>query len=141
MSLKRFSDDRYLKIAFVIGGIYDILLGVPLLFFPDLASTILNVSKPEPLILFQTIGIFLIIIGYFLLIATQDVCKFIFIGVGSAVIRLGYATLVVLTWLTLEIEMGYFLVAMTDALTAIVLLVPIILTEGVSWNQLWRLQT
>lgn len=141
MSLKRFSDDRYLKIAFVIGGIYDILLGVALLFFPDLTSTILNVSKPEPVILPQTIGIFLIIIGYFLLIVIQDIRKFIFIGVGSVVIRLGYATLVVLTWLTLEIEIGYFIVAMTDTLTAIILLVPIILTEGVSWKQLWQLQT
>ena len=141
MSLKRFSDDRYLKIAFVIGGIYDILLGVPLLFFTDLTSTILNVSKPEPVILPQTIGIFLIIIGYFLLIVIQDIRKFIFIGVGSVVIRLSYATLAVLTWLTLEIEIGYFIVAMTDTLTAIILLVPIILTEGVSWKQLWQLQT
>ena len=138
MSLKRFSDDHYLRIAFLIGGIYDILLGVPLLFFPDLTATLLQVSKPDPLILPQITGVFLIIVGYFLLVATQDVRKFIFIGVGSAIIRLGFAALVVLTWLTLEIEMGYFTVAMTDTLTAIILLVPIILTEDISWKQLWQ---
>lgn len=139
MSMKRFSDDRYLRIAFLIGGIYDILLGLPLLFFPDFTATLLNVTKPEPIILTQTIGIFLILVGYFLLIATQDVRRLVFVGVGSIVIRLGYVTLVVLVWLTSEIEMGYILIAMTDTLTAIFLLIPIILTEDVSWKQLWRL--
>ncbi len=137
--MKRFSDDRYLRIAFLIGGIYDVLLGVPLLFFPDLTATLLNVTKPEPIIWAQTIGIFLILVGYFLLIATQDVRRLVFIGVGSIVIRLGYVTLVVLAWLKSEIEMGYTLIAMTDTLTAIILLIPIILTEDVSWKQLWRL--
>ena len=139
MSLKRFSDDRYLKMAFLIGGIYDILLGVPLLFFPDFTATLLNITKPEPLILPQITGLFLIIIGYFLIIATQDVRKLVFIGIGSVVIRLGYAALVIFTWMTLEIEMGYFLIAMTDTLTAIILLVPILLTEDVSWKNLWRI--
>lgn len=139
MSLKRFSDDRYLKMAFLIGGIYDILLGVPLLFFPDFTATLLNITKPEPLILPQITGLFLIIIGYFLIIATQDVRKLVFIGIGSVVIRLGYAALVIFTWMTLEIEMGYFIIAMTDTLTAIILLVPILLTEDVSWKQIWRL--
>lgn len=137
--MKKFADDRYLKIAFIIGGIYDLLLGVPMLFAPDLTASLLNVTKPDPIILPQTIGVFLIIIGYFLLIATQDVKRFVFIGVGSVVIRLGYAILVVLTWLTIEIEMGYVLAAMTDTLTAILLLVPILLTEEVSWKHLWQL--
>jgi len=110
-----------------------------MLFAPDLTASLLNVTKPEPIILPQTIGVFLIIIGYFLLIATQDVKRFVFIGVGSVVIRLGYATLVILTWLTSEIETGYILVAMTDTLTAIILLVPILLTEEVSWKHLWQL--
>lgn len=141
MSLKRFSDDRYLKIAFLIGGIYDILLGVPLLFFPDFTATLLNITKPEPLILPQITGLFLLIIGYFLIIASQDVRKLVFIGIGSVVIRLGYVALVIFTWMTLEIEMGYFIIAMTDTLTAIILLIPIVLTEDVSWKQIWRLKS
>ncbi len=139
MSLKKFTDDRYLKMAFFIGGIYDILLGVPMLFLPDLTATLLDITKPEPMFWAQVIGLFLIGIGYFLLIATQDVRKFVFIGVGSAVIRLGYVTLVILSWFTIGIEMGYILVATTDMLTAIILLVPIVLTEDVSWKNLWRI--
>jgi hypothetical protein len=138
MNLKKISDDRYLKIAFLIGGIYDVLLGLPMLLFPDFTATILNVTKPEPIIWAQTIGIFLIIVGYLLLFATQDVQRFVFIGVGSVVIRLGYATLVILTFITSGIETGYILVALTDTLTALILLIPMILTEDVSWNQLWR---
>jgi hypothetical protein len=139
VNLKRISDDRYLKIAFLIGGIYDVLLGLPMLFFPDFTATLLNVTKPEPIIWVQTIGIFLIIVGYLLLLATQDVRRLVFIGVGSVVIRLGYATLVILTLITSGIETGYVLVAITDTLTALILLIPMILTEDVSWNQLWRL--
>ena len=140
MSLKKFADDRYLRIAFIIGGIYDILLGIPMLFLPDLTATLLNVIKPEPILWAQVIGLFLIIVGYFLLVATHDVRKFVFIGVGSALVRLGYATLVILSWFTIGIETGYILVATTDALTAIILLVPIILTEDVSWKNLWHIE-
>ena len=139
ISMKKLIDDRYLKTAFLVGGIYDILLGIPMLFLPDLTATLLNVTKPEPIIWAQTSGVFLIIVGYFLLIGTQDARRLAFIGVGWAVIRLGYATLTVLSWLTIGIEMGYMLVAMTDTLTAIILLVPIFLTEEVSWKQLWEL--
>ncbi|UCG03990.1 MAG: hypothetical protein JSW11_08375 [Candidatus Heimdallarchaeota archaeon] len=139
MRLKRFSDDRYLKIAFLIGGVYDILLGVTLLVFPDLTASLLQITKPKPILWVQTIGIFLIFVGYFLLIATQDVQRLVFIGVGSSVIRLGYAALVIWAILTTGIEMGYILTAITDTITAIILLIPIILTEDVSWRQLWQL--
>ena len=139
MSFKRISDDRYLKIAFLIGGIYDVLLGLPLLFLPDFTATLLSVTKPEPIIWAQTIGLFLIFVGYYLLMAIPDVKRLVFIGVGSIVIRLGYATLVLLALMTYGIETGYILIAITDTLTAFILLIPIILTEDVSWNQLWRL--
>ena len=139
MSWRRISDERFLKIAFLIGGIYDILLGIPLLFLPDLTADFLNVTKPEPIIWAQTIGIFLIIVGYLLLIATQDVRRLVVIGVGSIAIRLGYAILVLFALMTSGIETGYFLIAITDTLTALILLIPMILTEDVSWNQLWRL--
>ncbi|UCG89617.1 MAG: hypothetical protein JSU57_03850, partial [Candidatus Heimdallarchaeota archaeon] len=71
--------------------------------------------------------------------ATQDVRRLVFIGVGSAVGRLGYVMLAVFAWFTIGIEMGYLIVAMTDTLTAIILLVPIFLTEDVSWKSMWPL--
>jgi hypothetical protein len=138
LSWKKFTDDRYLKIAFAIGGFYDILLCVTM-FFPDLTSTLLNVTKPDPIIFSYTSGLFLIIIGSFLLLATQDVQRLVFIGIGSVVIRLGYAILVFFL-LPVGIEIVYILVAVTDTITAILLIVPIILTEGVIWKQLWQIK-
>jgi hypothetical protein len=139
MSLKKFSDDRILKIALLIGGIYDILLGLPMAIVPDLVVTIFNFTQPEPIILFQIIGVFLIVVGYLLFMASQDARRLAFIGVGSAVIRLGYAMLAVLTWLTIGIDMGYILLAITDTLVAVILLGSISLTEGISWKNLWQL--
>ncbi|MFX0050815.1 MAG: hypothetical protein ACFE9L_20220 [Candidatus Hodarchaeota archaeon] len=139
MSLKKFSNDRYLKIAFLIGGIYDIVFGLPMLILPNLVVTILNIAKPEPIIQLQTIGAFLIFVGYLLLMASQDGRRLAFIGVGSAVKRLGYVILVVLAWLTIGIDLGYILVAITDTLIAIIILVPIALTEGISWKNLWQI--
>ncbi|MFX0183316.1 MAG: hypothetical protein ACFE95_09580 [Candidatus Hodarchaeota archaeon] len=61
-----------MKIAFLIGRIYDMLLDIPILILPDFTTTDLNITKPKPIILFQISGIYLVIIGYFLLIASQD---------------------------------------------------------------------
>ncbi|MFW9905356.1 MAG: hypothetical protein ACFFFH_13530 [Candidatus Thorarchaeota archaeon] len=52
-------------------------------------------------------------------------------------IRLGYVTLVLLAWMSSDIETGYIPIAMTNPLTTIILLVLIVLTEDVSWNNLW----
>jgi hypothetical protein len=138
MSWKKFTGERYLKIAFAIGGIYDIVLGISM-FFPDLTSELLKVTKPDPIIFSYTNGLFLIIIGSFLLIATQNVRKLVFIGIGSVIIRLGYAVLVLIL-LPAGIEMAYILIAATDTLTAIMLLVPIVLTDGITWKQFWKIE-
>ena len=110
-----------------------------MLFLPDFVVTLLNIPKPEPMVLIQTLGVFLIIIGYFLLLVTRDVRKLAFIGAGSCIIRFGYAFLAVLAYFTQDLEAGYLLVASTDTITAIILLVPLLLTEGVSWKNLWQL--
>lgn len=137
--MKKFTDDHYLKIAFLIGGIYDIILGISMIFLSDFIVRLLNITKPEPMVLPYTIGVFLIIIGYFLIIATQDVRRLAFIGAGSCIIRFGYAFLAVLAYFTQDLEAGYLLMASTDTITAIILLVPLLLTEGVSWKNLWQL--
>lgn len=138
MSWKKFTGERYLKIAFAIGGTYDIVLGISM-FFPDLTSELLKVTKPDPIIFSYTSGLFLIIIGSFLLIATQNVRKLVFIGIGSVIIRLGYAVLVLIL-LPTGIKMAYILIAATDTLTAIMLLIPIVLTDGITWKQFWKIE-
>ena len=69
--MKKFADDRYLRIAFLIGGIYDLVLGITLLIFSDFFVEFLNVTKPDNMIFTQINGLFLIAVGYFLIYSIQ----------------------------------------------------------------------
>ncbi|MFW9779821.1 MAG: hypothetical protein ACFFE8_13280 [Candidatus Heimdallarchaeota archaeon] len=135
--MKRFDQDTYLRIGIIIGGIYDLVLGGSLL-FPDLIPPVLSIGKPNPEIYSYVVGLFLIAVGYLLLISSQDVTRLAFIGVGSCFVRLGFALIAVLSWLTIGIETGYLLLAMTDTITAAFILIPMVLTEGISWTSLWQ---
>ncbi|MHA2366050.1 MAG: hypothetical protein ACXAC7_18975 [Candidatus Hodarchaeales archaeon] len=138
--MKKFTDDRFLKLAFLIGGIYDLILGINLLIFPDLSASLLNITKTDPEIMSQTNGLFLLAVGYLLIVASQDSRRLAFIGVGSCFVRLSYAFLVVIALITIEnFETGYLIVALTDTLTAIIILIPMVLTEGISRKNLWKI--
>ncbi|MHA2246706.1 MAG: hypothetical protein ACXADY_17315 [Candidatus Hodarchaeales archaeon] len=136
--MKKFADDRYLRIAFLIGGIYDLILGISLLFFSDFLIELLNITKPDNMIFTKINGLFLITVGYFLIYARQNVRKLAFIGFGSAFIRFSYACIVLITWITQEIELVYLIVGITDGLTAIILLIPLLMTDDVTWKQIWQ---
>ena len=137
MNINKFQSDRFLRIAFLVGGCYDIILGISLFFLSDLLEILFSVSKPEPMIFPQTTGILLIIVGYFLVIS-RDVKKFAFIGAGSCVIRFTYTFLTVFTWLSQGIESWYLFFALTDGLTGFFILLALVMTEGVSWENLWK---
>lgn len=135
----KFSNDRFLKIAFLIGGIYDILLGITLLTMPVGVAQLFGVSPPTDIIFVQVTALFLIFVGYYLLYAIQDVRKMAFIGYGSSFVRLGYAVIVILGVINQTVETGYLMVAMTDTITAIILLVPLLLTEDVGYAKIWKI--
>ncbi|MFX0065929.1 MAG: hypothetical protein ACFFC7_27505 [Candidatus Hermodarchaeota archaeon] len=127
-----------MKVAFLIGGIYDIILGISSLFLTNFLATLFSVSIPDPLIFPQVTGIFLIVVGYFLIYASRDARKLAFIGMGSCIIRFTFALIVFLTWFTQGIEVFYLLLALTDILTGTLILLPLLLTEDVSWRQVWQ---
>ncbi|MHA2226726.1 MAG: hypothetical protein ACXAC8_16055 [Candidatus Hodarchaeales archaeon] len=137
MNVKKIQSDRFLRLAFLVGGCYDIILGISLLFLSDFLEILFSISKPEPIIFPQTTGILLVVIGYFLVI-TREVKKFAFIGAGSCVIRLTYTFLTLFTWISQGIEVWYLFFALTDGLTGLFLLLALIMTEGVSWENLWK---
>lgn len=136
--MKKTMNDRYLAIAFVIGGIYDIMLGIGLVFFVDLLSEILDEPKPEPLIFAQVSGLFLIVIGYFLLYAAQNPRKLAFIGAGSVIARISYAIIVLSTWILDEISAIYLFFGLADTLTALLILLALLLTDDITSRQLWE---
>ncbi|MHA1947370.1 MAG: hypothetical protein ACXAC6_11235 [Candidatus Hodarchaeales archaeon] len=136
--MSKFADVKYLKIGFLIGGIYDLLFGIGILFFSDLMVDFLGIKKPDNMIFVYTSGLFLILVGYILIYtANRNVEDFIFIGLGSCIIRFSYFLIVVLVWLTDGIEIIYVLVGCTDALTGLLILIPILSIDTNAWKQLW----
>jgi len=55
--MKKFKDDQVLKTAFYLGGVYDLFLGVGLLFFSDLVVSILDYSYFSRDIVYATLAI------------------------------------------------------------------------------------
>ncbi len=137
--MKKFKDDQVLKTAFYLGGVYDLLLGIGLLFFSDLVVSILSITKPDNMIFVQLTGLFLLFAGYCLCYAGYfDVKKMAFIGLGMVILRFSYLLIAIIGVINKELELIYLVIGFSDAIMALVLLIPIILTEGASVKQLWR---
>lgn len=130
---------RPLRRAFILSGVYDLLLGFGLLFFLDLFLVrLLGATKPENQQFPQITGLFLLVLGYILLYGSQNVQTFAFLGFGMALLRFSFAGIVLMTWLQTGIEDAYLIFALSDFVMAWVLLVPLLFTEGVSIHQMWR---
>ncbi len=136
---KKFKNDRILKIAFFIGGFYDLILGVGVLFFSDLLVRFFRLSKPDNMIFVQLTGLFLIFAGYCLLYSAYfDVLKMTFTGLGMVIVRFSYFIISLIGVINQELELAYLLIGFSDAIMALVLLIPIILTDGTSIKKLWN---
>jgi hypothetical protein len=128
-----------LRYSFILSGVYDLLLGMGLLLFMDFFLVqLLGTTRPKNLQFPQITGLFLLVVGYFQLYGSQDVQSFAFLGFGMAVLRLSFGGIVLLTWLQRGIEGAYLIFALSDFLLALVLILPLLFTEGVSIQLGWR---
>lgn len=137
----KLKNDKIVKLAYLIGGIYDLILGLGLVFFADFMIKMMDVSKPDKMIFVHLSGIFLIVIGYFLLYSIPNVKYLAFIGFSSGVLRFSYASIVLFTYISIGIEDAYLLTALTDILTGLFLIISLLLTEGISWKQIYSFNT
>ena len=136
--MSKFADVKYIKIGFLIGGIYDLLLGIGVIFFSDLMVEFFGITKPDNMIFVYISGLFLILVGYFLIYtAYRNVEDFLFIGLGSCIIRFSYFFIVIFVWLIDGIEVIYVLIGCTDAFTGLLILLPILMVDKNAWKQLW----
>ncbi|MFW9995052.1 MAG: hypothetical protein ACFFD4_23645 [Candidatus Odinarchaeota archaeon] len=135
--MKRFKTDSWLKIAYLTAGVYDIVLGVGLVFLAKPFSLISGVSLPDSLIFVQVSGLFLITMGYFLIYSCRNPKNFVFVGVGSAFVRFSYVMIIILALLVGTIESAFVFLAATDGLTGLFILLVLVLTEGISWRKVW----
>ncbi len=137
--MRKFKDDQVLKTAFYLGGVYDLFLGVGLLFFSDMVISFLSITKPDNMIFVQLTGLFLLFVGYCLCYAGYfDVKKMTFIGLGMVILRFSYLLIAIIGVINKDLELIYLVIGVSDAIMALVLLIPIILTEGTSVKQLWQ---
>jgi hypothetical protein len=135
VALRKIKNDLYLKVSFQIGGFYNILAGIFLFIFSDSFPSSIVAQFPNPIFL-QIIALFLIVVGYFLVYSSQNPKKLVIIGVGSAASRLGYFLIVLVSFFCQDLEIVYLVFGIVDACIAILILIPILLTEGISWHQL-----
>lgn len=135
----KFKNDRILQVAFYLGGIYDLILGIGVLLFSDMIVAIFRITKPDNMIFVQLTGLFLLFAGYCLIYAAYyDVKKMAFIGLGMVIIRFTYLFVALFGVLSGELEFAYLLIGISDGFMALVILVPIILTDGTSLARLWQ---
>ena len=134
--LKKIKNDWYLKVSFLIGGTYNLLSGIILLLFWDSLSSLFEAQIPNSIFI-QIIAIFLIVVGYFLIYAAQNPRELVIIGVGSATTRLVYFLIALVSLIRQDIEIVYLIFGIIDAFVAIIILIPLLLTEGISWQKLW----
>lgn len=135
--LRKIKNDWYLKVSFLIGGTYNLLSGIILLLFWDSLSSFFEAQIPNPIFI-QITAVFLIVVGYFLVYAAQNPRELVIIGVGSATTRFGYFLIVLISLIGQDIEIVYLIFGIIDAFIAIIILIPLLLTEGISWQKLWR---
>ncbi len=137
--MNRLKNDRILQIAFYLGGIYDLMLGIGVLFLSDLLISIFRITKPDNMIFVQLTGLFLLFAGYCLIYAAyNDVKKMAFIGLGMVIIRFIYLLVALFGVLSGELEFAFLLIGISDGIMALVILIPILLTDGTSLSQLWQ---
>ena len=136
--MSRMADVKYVKMGFLIGGIYDLLFGIGVLFFSDFMINILGIKKPDNMIFVYISGLFLILVGYILIYSSyRDIENFLFIGLGSSFIRLSYFVIVIFIWLTEGVEIVYVLVGCTDALTGLLILIPTLMFDKSALKKMW----
>ncbi|MFW9779524.1 MAG: hypothetical protein ACFFE8_11770 [Candidatus Heimdallarchaeota archaeon] len=134
--MRKIKNDWYLRVSFLLGGSYNLLSGIILLLFWDALFSFFSVNKPEPIFV-QITGLFLIVVGYFLIYAAQDPRELMIIGIGSVTTRLAYLVIVLVTLAVQNLDNLYLLMGIVDAAIAILILILLLLTDGVMWRRLW----
>lgn len=113
-----------IKYSLIIAGVYDLILATAIFVMYRILFELFNERIPQPLLIFQTIGLFLIFTGILLLFASKSPLEFYFIGLSSAVIRFIYFLLVVVFYSS---HIIYLITSITDLLTGLGILIPYIL--------------
>lgn len=109
------------RMIYIFAGIYDIILGLIALFLIEDLSELIGIAIPTPLIISQTLGLFLIAMGYLLIYASTDIVQYAFIGIISAFVRISYVILLLISAIYETIELVYIFIGLGDGITGFLL--------------------
>lgn len=127
---------KTLKIFSLIGGIYEIIFGVLMIFFivPLLNMMGLDIIQLDFPMFSHTAGLLAIIIGLILLFSSQNVEKFLLNIILITVLRFAIQIVIYVNiFLIPTIAIGLFAFAMIDLVFAIITIY-LIKTSGLSFN-------
>ena len=127
---------KMLKIFSLIGGVYEIIFGVLMIFFivPLLNMMGLDIIQLDFPIFSHTAGLLAIIIGLILLFSSQNVEKFLLNIILITVLRFAIQIVIYVNiFLIPTIAIGLFAFAMIDLVFAIITIY-LIRTSGLSFN-------
>lgn len=127
-----------LKIFSLIGGAYEILFGILMIFFivPLLNMMGLNITQLEYPIFSHTAGLLAIIIGLILLFSSQNVEKFLLNIILITILRFAIQIIIYVNiFLIPAMGLGLFAFAMIDLVFALITIY-LIRVSGLSFNLL-----
>ena len=127
---------KLLKILSLIGGVYEIIFGVLMIFFivPLLNMMGLNIIELDIPMFSHTAGLLAIIIGLILLFSSQNVEKFLLNIVLITILRFAIQVVIYVNiFLIPTIAMGLFMFALIDLVFAIITIY-LIKMSGLSFN-------
>lgn len=127
---------KMLKIFSLIGGVYEIIFGVLMIFFivPLLNMMGLDIIQLDFPMFSHTAGLLAIIIGLILLFSSQNVEKFLLNIILITVLRFAIQIVIYVNiFLIPTIAIGLFAFAMIDLVFAIITIY-LIRTSGLSFN-------
>lgn len=116
---------KVLKFSYQIGGLYDLLLGLGVLFLRNYLLTALKQTIPNIPQVTDALGLFLIGYGFLLLDESRQAFPRLNIGLISAIIRILFFIIVMLYVSFAQIEIIYILFALTDFLTGLFIILGI----------------
>jgi len=129
---------KMLKIFSLIGGAYEILFGILMIFFivPLLNMMGLNITQLEYPIFSHTAGLLAIIIGLILLFSSQNVEKFLLNIILITILRFAIQIIIYVNiFLIPAMGLGLFAFAMIDLVFALITIY-LIRVSGLSFNLL-----
>ena len=127
---------KMLKIFSLIGGIYEIIFGVLMIFFivPLLNMMGLNIVQLDIPMFSHTAGLLAIIIGLILLFSSQNVEKFLLNIILITILRFAIQIVIYVNiFLIPTIAIGLFMFAMIDLVFALITIY-LIKASGLSFN-------